>query len=71
MFTIIINEIKNAFEGVLYAFQEVLTNTGMINIVVAIVFACIVTRFIIMPVLGGRTLSGGSDKAKKKREKKE
>lgn len=69
MFTAIINGIKNAFEGILYAFQEVLTHTGMINVVVGIIFACLVARYILMPVLGGRQLSIGSDTVK--RNKKE
>lgn len=67
MFSAILQIMRNGFECAYSAFGEVVNAVGMSEVIIGIVFACMVTRFLIMPVLGGRQLSIGSDGVKRRR----
>lgn len=61
----IINIIRNAVNAVIEWFSTLMSLTGAEVYIVAIVGAVLVTRFIIMPFMGGK---GASDKAKRNKE---
>lgn len=61
----IIDIIANAVYAVISWFDEIVSRTSADTYIIAIIGAVLVTRLIIMPIMGGK---GASDKAKRSKD---
>lgn len=60
----VIGILVNAFDCVYNAMADVFIGSNMTFYVLGIVVACLISRFIILPVFRGRYVNVGSDKAR-------
>ena len=60
----ILGILVNAFDCVYDAMAGVFIHSNMTFYVLGVVVACLVSRFIILPVFRGRFVNAGSDKAR-------